>query len=49
MKGERKLVPGEPRNPCEFARTVGLGEACEGGKLGDDAAPITLKGGAAHE
>ncbi len=50
VKGERKIVPGEPRNPCEFARTVGLGEACEGGKLSDDgAAPITLKGGAAHE
>jgi len=49
VKGDRKLVPAEPRNPCEFARTVGLGAACSNDKAADSAGARTIEGGAAHE
>jgi len=49
VKGDRKLVPAEARNPCEFARTVGLGAACSNDKAADSAGARTIEGGAAHE
>jgi virginiamycin B lyase len=49
VTGTTKLVPAAPRNPCEFAKTVGLGAGCEATPKVPGAAPATIQGGAARE
>ena len=48
--GERKVSPGEVRNRCEFAATVGLKELCEKQADAEASAPASsIDGGAARE
>ena len=49
VTGAMKLVPAAPRNPCEFAKAVGLGGGCQDAPKSAEGAPTTIQGGAAHE
>ncbi|MFO1426172.1 MAG: hypothetical protein U1F11_04195 [Steroidobacteraceae bacterium] len=49
VAGTMKLVPAAAQNPCEFERSVGLGDGCTGTAPGPHAAPATINGGAARE
>jgi hypothetical protein len=49
VTGTTRVVPAAPRNPCEFAKAVGLGAGCENRPAKPDGAPATIQGGAARE
>ena len=49
QRGERVLVPAAPRNPCEFAETVGLGAGCNVKPAADGTGAASINGGAARE
>ena len=49
VRGQRVLVPAAPRNPCEFAETVGLGAGCNVKPAADGSGAASINGGAARE
>lgn len=49
VRGQRVLVPAAPRNPCEFAETVGLGAGCNVKPAAEGGGAASINGGAARE
>jgi len=50
VTGTVKLVPAAARNPCEFAKSVGLGDGCANAQeTPANGTPATIRGGAARE
>ena len=49
VQGRRILVPAAPKNPCEFAETMGLGAGCATAAPVEGAAGAAIGGGAARE
>jgi streptogramin lyase len=49
VTGTTRLVPAEPRNRCEFAKSMGLGAGCEAAPKSPTGTPATIRGGAARE